>query len=528
MQRLRRQQLSALNYDIAVVGSGFAGSLFATIAKRLGRSVILLEKNKHPRFAIGESSTPLANLLLEELTARYDLPALTSLSKWGAWQQAHPEIACGLKRGFTFYHHVLGESAITLDRANQLLVAASPHDAISDTHWFRADFDHLFVKEAQRAGVDYCDQVALNGATESSDGILLTGTRNGCDFSVRAKFVVDATGPRGFLHRAFQLTELPLPEMPSAQALYGHFSQVAPLASDDENNTSAEQPPYPVENAAVHHIFDGGWVWLLRFNNGITSAGIAATEPAAEHLRLREGDRAWQRLLGLMPQLQHQFANARTEQPLTYIPRVSFRSGAVAGRNWALLPSAAGFVDPLLSTGFALTLLGISRLAEIVEHHWATGQFRPELEGYAAQTDNELVAAARLIGSLYRSMADFPLFISLTLLYFAAVIFSETARRLGKAHLAPSFLLCDHPEFGPQCRDIFDRVREIKTPADSCRIQDDILRVIEPINLAGLGDPRHRNWYPVDAADLYANGWKLGATRDEISALLQRCGFTSR
>lgn len=520
---MRRQPLSVLNYDIAVVGSGFAGSLFATIAKRLGRSVILLERNKHPRFAIGESSTPLANLLLEELTARYNLPALASLSKWGTWQRAHPEIACGLKRGFTFYHHVLGEPTSEPDRRNQLLVAASPHDTISDTHWFRADFDYLFVQEAQKAGVDYFDEVDMKGATEASDDILLTGRRNGFDFSVRAKFVVDATGPRGFLRRAFQLTELPLPAMPSTQALYSHFSQVASLETDP----SLGIPPYPVENAAVHHIFDGGWVWVLRFNNEITSAGIAATDHAAEQLRLRDGSPAWQRLLSGIPQLQQQFSNARTEQLFTYTPRLSFRTEAVAGRHWALLPSAAGFVDPLLSTGFALTLFGISRLAEIVEHDWATVQFCRELEGYAAQTDKELLAAARLIGSLYRSMADFPLFTSLTLLYFAAVIFAETARHLGKAHLAHSFLLCDHPEFSPQCRDIFDRVREIKTPADSWRIQNDILSIIEPINLAGLGDARRRNWYPVDAADLYANGWKLGATHEDISALLQRCGFTS-
>src|SRR5204862_3397961 len=85
--------------DIAVVGSGFAGSLMAMIARKLGRSVVLLEKGKHPRFAIGESSTPLANLILEELTERYDLPSVRPLTKWGTWQAAHPNIACGLKRG---------------------------------------------------------------------------------------------------------------------------------------------------------------------------------------------------------------------------------------------------------------------------------------------------------------------------------------------------------------------------------------------------------------------------------------------
>ena len=92
-------------FDLAVVGSAFAGSLVAMIARRLGQSVVLIERGRHPRFAIGESSTPLANLLLEELATRYDLPRLLPLTKWGAWQLAYPELGCGLKRGFTFYHH---------------------------------------------------------------------------------------------------------------------------------------------------------------------------------------------------------------------------------------------------------------------------------------------------------------------------------------------------------------------------------------------------------------------------------------
>ena len=90
-----------------MVGSGFAGSLLAMIARQLGRSVILIEKGTHPRFAIGESSTPLANLLLEELTTRYGLDELRPLAKWGSWQRAYPQIACGRKRGFTFFHHTL-------------------------------------------------------------------------------------------------------------------------------------------------------------------------------------------------------------------------------------------------------------------------------------------------------------------------------------------------------------------------------------------------------------------------------------
>ncbi|MGB6157733.1 MAG: NAD(P)-binding protein, partial [Acidobacteriaceae bacterium] len=165
LRLLRRTRLNR-TWDIAIVGSGFAGSLLAMIARQLGRSVVLVERGAHPRVVIGESSTPLSNLLLEELTERYDLPALRPLAKWGSWQHAFPDVACGLKRGFTFHHHRLGsQPAPDPTRQDQLLVAASPRDEIGDTHWYRADFDHLLVKEAQKLGADYLDRVVLRGVT---------------------------------------------------------------------------------------------------------------------------------------------------------------------------------------------------------------------------------------------------------------------------------------------------------------------------------------------------------------------------
>ena len=448
-----------VRYDIAIVGSGFAGSLLAMIAHRLGRSVVLIERGRHPRVVIGESSTPITNLLLEELTTRYDLPSVRPLAKWGNWQRTHPEIACGLKRGFTFYHHDLDNPRHSApDRSEQLLVAASPHDEISDTHWYRADFDQFLVREAQRLGVDYLDETNLTGFAESDDEVRLEGTRHGEKISVSAEFLVDASGPRGFLHCALGLQELQLPGFPATQALYSHFSGVRRL----ENlypTPDGQSPPYPVDDAAVHHVFDGGWIWVLQFNNGMTSAGIAATDALAEKLKLTDGADAWQRILHRIPALESQFAAAKAERPFTHMPRLAFRSATISGSRWALLPSAAGFVDPLLSTGFPLTLLGVARLAEIFEHGWETERFASRLQTYAAQTEGELLATGRLIASLYANMNNFSVFTSLSLLYFATASFSETARRLGKPHLASSFLLHNHPLFGPACLRLFERAR---------------------------------------------------------------------
>ncbi len=95
--------------------------------------------------------------------------------------------ACGLKRGFSFFHE-----------AGQLLVAASPHDEIADTHWYRAEVDHFLVMEAQRLGVEYRDCVRIETLDVAEDGVTLVGRAGDAPFRLGARFLIDATGPRGF------------------------------------------------------------------------------------------------------------------------------------------------------------------------------------------------------------------------------------------------------------------------------------------------------------------------------------------
>ncbi len=517
-------------YDIAVVGSGYAGSIFAMIARRLGRSVLLLESGRHPRVVIGESSTPLSNLLLEELSDRYGLPVLKSMSKWGSWRRDLPEVACGLKRGFTFFHHDLDQPDRNRPLKDQLLVAASPSDEIADTHWYRADCDEFLVREAQSLGVRFVDEVKGTSFTDTGQEVLLRGTKNGEQVTFRARFVVDATGPRGFLFRELALSEAPFPDYPETQALYSHFSGVGRLDSH-ATQAPAEPPPYPIDDAAVHHVFDGGWIWVLKFRNGRTSAGVAATAACSERLGLgpgqERGEEAWRRLLKSIPALDAQFSKASMEQPFTYIPKLSFLSSAIVGERWAMLPSAAGFVDPLLSTGFPLNLIGVSRLAQIMEHASGTPAFPNELQIYAMRTEQELLATARLIRALYASMNSFPAFRSLSLLYFATASFAESARRLKRPDLATSFLLHDRAGFGEQCRHLLDGISRSSAAADFEAIRQEVHRIIEPIDVAGLRREQSNFCYPVLAEDLMDNAWKLESTEEQAMQLLERSGFFS-
>jgi FADH2 O2-dependent halogenase len=430
-------------------------------------------------------------------------------------------MACGLKRGFSFYHHAFGQDfSPDSNRGNELLVAASPHDAIADTHWYRPDFDHFFVREAQSLGVDYRDETTLHAPVFEGETIVLAGEREDYNFSLRTRFLVDASGPRGFLQRALNLPEA-VSAMPPTQALFAHFRGVKRL-SDALN--MEEMPPYPVDDAALHHVFEGGWMWVLRFNNGITSAGFALHDDLANELRLSEGAPAWHRLMQRLPTVRSQFEAAQLECDFKFASRLAFRSAKIAGARWALLPSAAGFSDPLFSTGFPLTLLGISRLAQVLQNGLNAPDLPQKLDDYARKTNGELMATERLIAALYANMGDFEIFTSCALLYFAAASWSESARRLHRPHLAASFLLHDDACFGSASRALLERACNLK-PDDKIAFVQDVRALLEPFDVAGLNDFSRRNWYPARAEDMLDASHKLGARREEVQALLEKSGF---
>ena len=564
--------------DLAIVGSGFGGSMLAMVARRLGFRVVLIERGRHPRFAIGESASPLAGILIEQLADRYDLPRLRPLSAYGTWRRAYPHVVCGLKRGFTYFRHDAGCRYGTADdRSNQLLVAASPNDELSDTHWLRSDVDAFLVEEAIALGADYVDETTLESCEWRPDGCgLLSGMRRARRLQLSAHFVIDATGPRGFLSRALGIGNRGFDAYPQTQSLFSHFTGVArcdempdfdvsraggperpspgsPLG--DRVRTGSEPgpgrraggpecPPYPADDAALHHVFDNGWMWVLRFENGVTSAGIAVTDTLAAELRLADGERAWRRFLERYPSIAAQFADAAPIREFTWMPRLAWRAEATAGDGWAMLPSAAAFVDPLFSTGIPLTLLGIERIARIMEGGPAASALRaaarlggalrsregpplpdlhsthgdrpaPPWEAYAAATLAEADHTADVIAGCYASFPRFEDFTSYSMFYFAAASFSEMARRLGMSR-PRRFLCADDPQFG----DASTRLSPLRTRLRGRDYRDAVFAAVESLNVAGLCDPAKRNWYGVDLEDTVAAAGKFGLEQESVRAAL--------
>lgn len=493
---------------IGIIGSGFTGSLLARILARQGHHVVLYERGRHPRFAIGESTTPLANLILERLARRYDLPDLHALAAHGRWLRSLPEVRRGLKRGFTFYHHP-GRRPFRNDAGNRarLLVAASPDDAVADTHWLRADVDHFLFRQAETAGVDCRQATAIERIAIEAGGVRIEARAGGASRTDRFDFVLDASGPARVLARHFGIPSALRRFRTRSALVFGHFRDVPPFEEVAvQEGTPMPAGPYPDFRAAVHHLLPEGWMYLLAFDHGVTSAGflvapdgMAGLDPAR---MASDPAAAWRTLLRRHPSIGHQFAGSAPLFPVGFHPRIQHRLAVATGPRWAALPHTFAFVDPLFSTGIAWGLLAVERLALMFESASGPGRPAPEaLARYDRLLQSEADQIDRLVFGGYLSRRDFPLFTANALLYFVTVGFAEVCQRLGLV-AEPAwagFLGAEDPDWSPVVAESVRRLgAAIGTPGRRVEYLAWLQRAIEPRNIGGLGDPARHNMYPVD------------------------------
>ena len=486
-----------MNCDVVVVGAGFGGSLTALLLKQIGLKPILIERGSHPRFAIGESSTPLADLILGDLARRYDLPQLEPLTTFGAWQQNHPELAVGLKRGFSYFQHTPNQPFQAFDdHRNELLVAASSSDEQADTHWYRADVDRFFVEQAQAAGVPYSDRTEITAA-ESQPNWALRLLREGKSSSLQARFLIDATGPSGFLTKLLGIPVDASAFQTNSRTLYGHFENVVPFEKLlRDNDARIDEHPFPCDDAALHHILEDGWMWQLRFGNGITSAGFVLDNRQDDDVSPSlSPEEEWNQRLRRYPSIAQQFANARLVAPAGGIVRTG-RLQRLAqhrtGENWAMLPYAAGFIDPLHSTGIAHTLSAIERLPPLLEQHWNRTTFSGALQQYGRSLHQELHLVDRLVTGCYRTLPSFPHLAAFTMLYFAAATTTERRRLANETDDPPAFLCADDPTF---TRIVDTMLDELEKSTSAENFERTLAAAISDYNTAGLCDPSVRNMY---------------------------------
>ena len=489
-----------ISHDVAIVGAGFAGSILARALARQGKKVLLLERESHPRFALGESSTPLANLSLERLAARYDLPDLHHLATYGRWMRHLPHLRRGLKRGFTFFDHHKGEPFRNSGfNEARLMVAASPEDRLADTHWLRQDVDHHLVQKAAEEGVDYRERTRVVHLDLEQDSVSLhleAADQRGRRVLMRTRFVVDASGAGGVVARSLEIPYRVEQTRIDTGLLFAHFENVKPL-EEIAAGVVLGDGPYRESQAAVHHMLDCGWMYELRFDHGVTSAGLVLRNDRLD-LKVaaitQDPTAAWNHYLQGYPTLKAQFADAEAITRIRYVPRLQYQFSRSAGPRWFLLPQAYAFYDPLFSMGMAWSLAAVERLADLFDNELESWRSYSYLLSHEADHVRYLIEAA------YRGMDDFEHFTSVCLLYFATVSYSEVQQRLadtGSRSLAwKGFLGARDPVVQSLLVQARDRLFNASGRLEE--LSDWVRRRIEPRDVAGLASPAVPNLYPVN------------------------------
>jgi FADH2 O2-dependent halogenase len=487
--------MTEINVDVAVIGAGFSGSLTALLLKQLGLKSVLIDRGSHPRFAIGESSTPLANLILEDLSRRYDLPRLAPLSNYGSWKRAYPNVVCGLKRGFSYFYHKIGEDfQPRADHANELLVAASSTADDADTHWLRSDFDQFLANEAIAEGIPYFDQTSIDELQPHGGDWILNGHRENGPLRFTASFLIDASGEGSFLAKQLGIGPHPKGLKTRSRSLFSHFTNVArwgDLYARRGGITSDH--PYPCDDSALHHVFDGGWMWVLPFDNGVTSAGFSLDPDQFPLDKSVSPEAEWSAMMERLPAVSEQYAAAKAVVPFRQTGRIQRRLERSTGPNWLMLPNTAAFHDPLHSTGNALTLVGIERLMGILERSWKRPQFAEELRRYDEILNAEVEFLDGIVSGSFTGFQDFERMIAISMFYFSAATWSEGERRAGRTVRGSAFLSADHAELKTALARATVEIgdRSISTAEFNARIRT----AITPFNRVGLFNSANRNQY---------------------------------
>lgn len=467
--------------DVAIIGSGFSGSILARILVGQGMRVALIDAATHPRFAIGESSTPIADMILRGLGRRYGLDDLVQLSTWGSWQQHHQDLAGGCKRGFSYYAHEQGERFHETRRGDRsLVVAATASDEIADTHWYRSDVDHYFFERAIEAGaIDLSSHAAIAHEVSEAGRSLTTCESADRRVVVESDWLIDASGQSGVLAKLSGADDLSDQLQTATHCQFAHFDGVGSWTSAlQSHGFDLSRDPFDADDAAQHHLLQSGWMWMLRFNNGITSVGY--TTPIERQLN-------WSGF----PSIDALLGGARNVAPggsWIRSGRLQRMFDPVVDSRRIMLPTAAITLDPLHSTGIAHALAGVERVVPIVtESDSATRQTM--LGDYRQAVLQETRLLDRLVSTAYATIDDFPRFTVACMLYFAGAIRCEERYEQGET---PSQLWnADDREFGAMVEDacglLLNRQHD--------EFHDEIRGRLEPWNGPGLMNPLVENRY---------------------------------
>ena len=318
-----------LDCDVLVMGGGPAGATVAALLAERGRRVVLLEKDKHPRFHIGESLLPQNLPLMDRLGVR-----------------AAVEASAQRKHGIEFVSPFHGKSiryefARAWDKRFPYAFQVR-----------RSVFDEILLRNAAAKGAEVIEQCRVTAVDLGGEHPLVTAYgADGATQQYRAGFVVDATGRDTFL--ASQLGAKLRNARNGSAAIFGHFSGARRLEGQAEGNITIIW-------------FDLGWFWFIPLADGTTSIGAVCPAEAFKN-RGTDLPAFFMSLIAMSPELAGRLQHATLLGEVTATGNYSYESRITSGRNYLMAGDACAFIDPVFSTGVFLAMQSGFWAADAVE-----------------------------------------------------------------------------------------------------------------------------------------------------------------
>jgi flavin-dependent dehydrogenase len=316
--------------DAVICGGGPGGSTFATLMARMGHTAVVFEREKFPRFHIGESLLPWNVPLFERIGVLSKLKAVGSQVKLGA-RFYH--------QGSSFTRPVLFANGIDRDHPSSFQVK-------------RAEFDALLLDHARESGAAVFEEARVTEVLFSAEGsrargvnVLLKGESE--PRTVNAKLVVDATGRDALLSRHLGGRRRdPLLDRSAAFAHYDTFRRAeGPTGGDIVIVTTPD-----------------GWWWLIPFSDGSVSVGIVMP---SRRFKERQGsvEQLFEESALATPEVRELLAGSKCTMDVQAIADYSYSTPRISGDGFCLVGDAACFLDPVFSTGVLLAMTSAEHAA---------------------------------------------------------------------------------------------------------------------------------------------------------------------
>jgi flavin-dependent dehydrogenase len=320
----------AADCDVFVVGGGPAGSTIAALLAERGHRVILADKDRHPRFHIGESLLPHNLPLFDRLGVRDKIEA-SAMHKYGI-EFVSPYHGKSVKYDFGRAYDKRFPYSFQVKRSS---------------------FDHMLLQNAAAKGATVIEECRV-GAVAFPDKESAVVTARGPDgepLQWRARFVVDASGRDTLLAGQMDMKERN-PRNNSA-AIFGHFAGARRLPGKDEGNITIVW-------------FDNGWFWFIPLSDGTTSVGAVCP---AEFFKNRGTDLPafFRQIIASSPEIASRLRDAELVGDVTATGNYSYSSKRTSGDRFLMVGDACAFIDPVFSTGVYLAMVSAFAAADAVD-----------------------------------------------------------------------------------------------------------------------------------------------------------------